>query len=76
VRYEVKAGKESENEGLIKKVFEEWHRGAPAGFHYASFTLKDGASFVHMASIETANGEYPLPKTAVFKAFQAGFRER
>jgi hypothetical protein len=76
VRYKIKADKVSENEELIKNVFEELQRTAPAGFRYASFKLEDGVSFVHMASMETANGENPLPKTAAFKAFQAKLRER
>jgi len=76
VRYKVKAEKVSENEALIRKVFEELKRTAPTGLRYASFKLEDGVSFVHVASIETADGENPLRKTAAFKAFQSDLRER
>ena len=76
VRYKVKAEKVAENEALIKKVFEELKRSAPSGFRYASFKLEDGVSFIHIASIETADGENPLPTTASFKAFQSGLRDR
>jgi len=76
VRYKVKADKVSENEALIKKVFEELQRTTPAGFRYASFKLEDGISFIHVASIETANGENPLPKMAAFKAFTERIKER
>lgn len=31
---------------------------------------------MHIASIETADGENHLPKTASFKAFQSGLRDR
>jgi len=76
VRYKVKAEKVFEKGALIRKVFEELKRSAPAGFCYASFKLEDGFSFVHLASIETTDGENPVPKTAAFKAFQSGLRER
>jgi hypothetical protein len=76
VRYKIKAEKVSENEELIKSVFDELQRMAPAGFRYASFKPEDGVSFIHVASIETANGENPLTKTVAFKAFQAKLRER
>jgi hypothetical protein len=36
----------------------------------------DSVAFVHLTSIETANGENPLPKTVAFKAFQEKLRER
>ena len=33
-------------------------------------------SFVHLASIETADGSNPLGETAAFKKFQEGIKER
>jgi len=76
VRYQVKAGKADENQTLIEKVFEELHRNRPSGLRYASFRLSDGVSFVHVVSIETADGGNPLIKTPAFKAFNAGIEDR
>jgi hypothetical protein len=33
-------------------------------------------SFVHIASIETADGRNPLAQSSAFKAFQAGINDR
>lgn len=42
----------------------------------ASFKLDDGVSFVHLASIETADGNNPLAESTAFQAFQAEIRDR
>lgn len=76
VRYKVKAGKAAENQKLIEKVFEELHRNSPSGLRYASFKLGDGVSFVHIVSVETADGHNPLIETPAFKAFNAGIKDR
>jgi len=76
VRYKVKAGKADENQKLIERVFEELHRNSPSGLRYASFRLGDGVSFVHVVSIETADGDNPLIETPSFKAFNAGIEDR
>jgi hypothetical protein len=76
VRYKVKAGKADENEQYIQKVFEELHKNGPEGLRYASFKLSDGMSFVHIVSVETADGNNPLTETAAFKAFQTGIQDR
>ena len=75
VRYKVKADRAAENEALIKKVFEELKATSPDGIRYASFKLDDGVSFVHIASIEAAEGN-PLAATAAFKAFQEQIKDR
>jgi len=75
VRYKVTADKAEENEALIKDVFAELAQSAPGGLRYASFKLDDGVSFVHIASIETNEGN-PLGETAAFKAFQEAIKDR
>ena len=76
VRYRVKAGRAEENEALIREVFAELGRAAPGGVRYASFKADDGVSFVHIASIETADGSNPLASLDAFKAFTKDIAER
>ena len=76
VRYRVKADRAEENANHIKKVFAELDRSNPAGLRYGSFRLDDGATFVHLAEIDTPDGSNPLTETDAFKAFQAGLIDR
>jgi hypothetical protein len=76
VRYKVKADKAEENKQLIRAVFEELKAKQPAGIRYTSFILPDGLSFVHIASVETADGSNPLGMTDAFKIFQKEIKER
>lgn len=76
VRYRVKEDRAAENIEFIEKVFAELKEKAPPGLRYASFKQPDGVSFVHIASIETADGSNPLGETAAFRAFQAEIRDR
>jgi hypothetical protein len=76
VRYKIKTDKVAENESLVRKLFEELQHVRPAGLRYASFKLEDGVSFVHIASIETADGENPLQNIAAFSAFRVGLKDR
>lgn len=77
VRYTVKPEAAEQNEELVRRVYEELHRTAPAGLHYATFVLEDGVSFVHIASsAETADGRSPLQDVAAFQAFQQGIADR
>ncbi len=76
VRYTVRSGQGARNEELVRRVYEELHRAAPAGLRYATFALEDGVSFVHIASVETRDGRNPLEEVAAFRAFLAGIGER
>ena len=76
VRYKVKQGHATENEQLIKKVFEELAETNPEGLRYASFKGEDGVTFIHFASIETEDGVNPLDNSQAFKQFQEGIRDR
>ena len=76
VRYKVKAGRSEENRALVRAVYEELRRTAPAGLRYATLEGPDGVSFVHLASIETTDGANPLTQLSAFQAFSADIKER
>jgi hypothetical protein len=76
VRYKVKPESAAENEELARGVYEELQRTAPAGIRYATFKLDDGVSFVHLASVETEDGQNPLLNLDAFKEFQKDVRAR
>jgi hypothetical protein len=76
VRYKVKADRVTENERYITSVFEQLKREQPAGLRYATFKLDDGVSFMHIVSVETADGSNPLVGLPAFKAFTAEVRDR
>ena len=63
VRYQTKPDRADENQALIEKVFGELATSGPDGLRYAAFRLADGVSFVHVASVETADGTNPLTTT-------------
>ena len=67
VRYKVKPERLAENEALVRQVYEELARTAPAGFRY-------GVSFTHLAF--TDGDESPLPKLAAFRRFQQDIADR
>jgi len=74
VRYKVKPGRADENAALVRAVYEELARTRPRGFHYATFRLEDGVSFVHVSSQEAK--ESPLSQSEAFAAFQNRIAER
>jgi hypothetical protein len=76
VRYRVKPEHAAENERLVRAVYDELHRTGPDGIRYATFKVDDGVSFVHLASVETADGRSPLADLAAFQAFQEGIGDR
>ncbi len=76
VRYKVKADRAAENENYITKVFEQLKSENPPGLQYASFKLDDGVSFVHIASIDSADGSNPLGELSAFKAFTGQIKDR
>ena len=74
VRYRVKPEQVAANEQLVRDVYAELAELQPGGFHYATFKLEDGVSFVHLA---TQEGEHnPLSDVAAFQRFQEHIRER
>ena len=76
VRYKLKADNVEQNKQLVKAIFEELKAKQPAGLRYASFVLPDGVSFVHIASIETADGKNPLGMTDAFPLFTKDIKDR
>jgi hypothetical protein len=76
VRYTVKLEQVARNEELVRSVYDELHRTAPTGLRYATFVQEDGVSFVHVASIETKDGQNPLTETAAFQAFVQDIADR
>ncbi len=76
VRYTVKPERAQENVQLVRAVYEELARTAPAGLRYATFQLDDGVSFVHIASNETEDGQTPLRDIVAFREFLKDVNER
>jgi hypothetical protein len=74
VRYKVKPDRIEEHERLIRDVFAELARTAPAGIRYGAFKQKDGVSFVHVALVTAEKN--PLDAIAAFKTFSEGIKER
>lgn len=76
VRYRVKADRAADNKAYVEAVFAELAASRPEGLRYATFMLEDGVSFLHLASIETADGSNPLQTIAAFARFTAQIAER
>ncbi len=74
VRYKVKPERVTENEHLVRAVYEELDRARPERFQYATFKLEDGFSFVHLAT--HAGADNPLQQIEAFRRFQEGIRDR
>jgi hypothetical protein len=73
VRYTVHGDRVTENEDLVRAVYEELAASKPAGLHYATFKLPDGVTFVHLAQHDEPN---PLPGVAAFQRFQEDIKAR
>jgi hypothetical protein len=75
VRYKTAEAHAAANEVLVHAVFDELRAQTPEGLRYATYTLADGVTFVHIATIETAH-ENPLTTLPTFKTFQKQLQER
>ena len=74
IRYTTTPESADENERLVRAVYEELATEKPAGFHYATFRLDDGVTFLHLAVLE---GEVnPLTTSAAFAEFQSDIKDR
>jgi len=69
VRYKTTEAHAATNEALIREVYAELRRRAPEGFHYATFKLPDGVSFLHFAITESPE-QNPLTGLPQFQEFQ------
>jgi hypothetical protein len=76
VQYTTRPDRADENQALVEQVFAELAAAQPEGLRYATFRLADGASFVHVASVDTADGANPLLDIAAFGEFQRGIPDR
>jgi hypothetical protein len=74
VRYKVKPDEVAANEELVRDVYAELAETNPAGFHYGTFKLADGVSFVHLASQDGPDN--PLARLGAFQRFQEGIGAR
>jgi hypothetical protein len=75
IRYMTSEAQADANEALVHAVFDELRSRAPAGLRYASYRLADRVTFVHLATLETAD-ENPLTALPSFKAFQKDLKDR
>ena len=73
VRYKVKPDRVAENKELVRAVYEELETAGPSDFHYATFLLDDGVSFVHIAYHGDGN---PLPTLPAFQRFLENIADR
>ena len=76
VHYKIKAERLAEHEELVRKVFTELETVQPAGLAYQALKLEDGVSFVHVATVSTADGQNPLTALPSFRAFVAEIGDR
>ena len=76
VRYTVKPDQVARNEELVRDVYAELARERPEGLRYGTFRLDDGVSFVHVVSVETADGANPLPSLPAFQRFVDAIGDR
>jgi L-rhamnose mutarotase len=76
VRYKVKPERVEENERLVRAVYEELKDADPERFHYATFRLDDGVTFVHLAITDTEDGRSPLSDLEAFQRFQEEIEDR
>ena len=73
IRYRTHPARADENADLVRAVFDELAATAPASFSYVTFRLDDGATFVHVTTME---GDNPLASSAAFSRFQAEIATR
>ena len=76
VRYKVKPDRAAENAALVRAVYDELDRTRPAGLRYGTFQLDDGATFVHLAAVDTEDGQNPLSEVKAFGQVQEHIRDR
>jgi hypothetical protein len=76
VRYKVKESRASENEELVRSVFDELEEVRPAGLHYGVFRSADGVTFVHVASLEPGVGSDSLTNLPAFRRYGADIGDR
>ena len=76
VLYKVLASKVNENEMLVNEVYKQLKLTKIEGFHYATFKLADGVSFVHIAFADNEEAGKAFSNLIAFKEFQANIKDR
>jgi hypothetical protein len=76
VRYRVKPNEVAENERLVKEVYKQLHHSKIEGFHYATFKMPDGVSFVHIALADNDDAHKAFGNLSAFKDFQSNIKDR
>ena len=76
VRYKVKPDRVAENERIVRDVYAELRATNPGGFRYVTFHLDDGVTFIHLALVESDDGQSPLSSVEAFQRFQDKIAER
>ena len=75
VRYKTSEAHAAAKEALVHAVFDELREKTPTGIGYTTYRLADGVSFVHVATMVSADGD-PLTRLPAFKASQKGIADR
>lgn len=76
IRYKVKPEHASENERLVRAVFDALRELRPHGLRYSSLKGEDGLTFMHLVSHDTEGAREALTSLPAFKAFSGGVRDR
>jgi hypothetical protein len=76
LRYKVKADQATNNEQLVRAIFEEIHRVRPAGIRYSTFLLDDRLTFVNLVATESEAGLSPLGQLESYQRIQQGKFDR
>jgi len=76
VEYTTRADAAEQNQALVEAVYAELAHRRPEGFHYATFLLDDGVTFVHVASNERPDGSNPLNDVQAFARFTEAVASR
>jgi hypothetical protein len=75
IRYKVKPEQAALNAELVRAVYDELQQANPDGFHYATFQLDDGLTFIHVVAQENGRSD-PLPELEAFRRFRADVHQR
>jgi len=74
IQYKTRPDAAEENQRLVEAVYAQLASEDPGGFHYATFRLEDGVTFVHIARAE--DDDNPLSHLAAFAEFQRNILDR
>ena len=76
VQYTIKPDQVAKNENLVREVYKELHDSKIEGFHYATFKMPDGVTFVHLAFGDNEEAGKKFRDLQAFKNFQSNIKER